>query len=131
MKAYCEDGCRNYQCRVGDVHVYRSDDSTEVTIRVAHERVVDPEPQPALPSLPESDPGYGAELRNYYREMFAISRREVREPIGGPFDGELLTAPDALSCIAVLNGLRADGYRVPQSITGALRDDLTGKGLAA
>lgn len=131
MKAYCEDGCRNYQCRAGDVHVYRRDDSSEVTIRVAHLRVVDPEPLPEVPSLPESDPRYGAELGKYYREVFAIARREVREPIGGPYDGEVLTAPDALSCVAVLDGLRADGYRVPTSTTDALRAAVENQGVAA
>lgn len=124
MKAYCEPGCKDYQCRAGDVHVYRRDGSSEVTIRVAHQRVVDPEPLPEAPSLAESDPRFGAELGKYHREVFAIARREVREPIGGPYDGEVLTAPSPLACAVVLNGLRSDGYIVPERITAALLEEV-------
>lgn len=121
-KSYCEPGCRNYQCQTGDVHVYSCDENNWV-IHVNHSRVTYPEPTPAVPSLDLGDPGYIRALGEYQRTVFDLSRRGTSERIGGPHDGEVLHSPSIPVCVAVLDGLRGDGYLVPESVTVALRED--------
>lgn len=122
VRSYCEPGCRDYQCEVGDVHVYRRGESCWV-VHVNHSHVTYPEPMPAIPSLDLGEPGYITALGEYRRTVFDLSRRATRERIGGPYDGEVLHSPSVPVCVAVLDGLRDDGYLVPESVTAALRED--------
>lgn len=123
MKAYCEPGCKNYQCSAGDVHVYGHSDRDEWTVRVRHARPSYPEPMPEPPAIADDHPGYTTALREYYSKVFDLTRRATSIPIGGPHDGEALSSPSPLACVAVLDGLRSDGYVIPDSIFAALREE--------
>lgn len=123
MKAYCEPGCKNYQCSAGDVHVYRHDDRDEWLVHVRDSRPNYPEPLPEPPAYTEGDSGYISALGKYYSKVFDLTRRATPVPIGGPYDGTILPSPSPLACAVVLDGLRSDGYIVPERITAALREE--------
>jgi hypothetical protein len=112
--AYCRFSTDGFE---SDVYVWRQA-SGGFVIQVAAERrrwLIE------RPKVDATDPRFWehtvATLRTTLHEDYTM------EPIGGPYDGDLLYALNELHCLEVLADIAERGYRVPDSAITRLRHE--------
>lgn len=111
--SYCRFSSNDYQ---SDVYVYWSF-LGGISTHVAGARVVFDEPLPPKIPFPHCD------VRAFVEREIAvleIVKRSKRVPIGLPNDGAMFFDATPRDCVARLEALRAEGYRVPQGAIDAL-----------
>lgn len=114
--SYCRWSTDDFQC---DLYIYE-DVYGGWTIHVAGNRVVYTEPLPEPIELTDSNFDDWWARRKIVDEM--VSRAE-REPIGLPHDGARFNEPTAADAADRVRELRALGYKCPDDVEQALREE--------
>lgn len=119
--SYCRWSCDDYQC---DLYIYE-DCYGGWTTHVAGRRHVFKEPLPApLPGF--ANPGDAAAIDAWVKRHQTIMRMtEAADlvPIGLPHDGERFNSDTPGECADLVDHLRSLGYRCPEYVAAALREE--------
>lgn len=118
--SYCRFSSDNFRC---DLYCYESCYGGWIT-HVAGNRIIGD-----LPSMPTSqeildDPKRATLQLNAH--LNAV-RGATREPIGGPCDGETFNDPTLEDFLRRLVSLREMGYRFPDGVLEAVREEIEGE----
>ncbi|MFK3945642.1 hypothetical protein [Pseudomonas fulva] len=113
--SYCRFSSDDYQC---DVYVYEG--ANGYVVSVAGNRLIFTE------DLPEKIPFSTERLEEFFQRMKLVDRlvdKATRVPLGLQFDGQDFIEQTASACADRLVLIQAAGYRVPQCVINALREE--------
>lgn len=109
--SYCRWSSDDFGC---DLYVYEAEDG--IAIHVASRRV--------LGEVPKIDWSSGESLFTTYKVQMEFMETAERESIGLPYDGESFYGMSHEEAITWLEELKEVGYKFPQDVIEALKEEL-------